>query len=437
MSWFLGPGILIPAPYFIVNWTHTFQYFWEHTQGGQANIWSFAKDTPIFEILRATVELTFHLLGYHLLFSGVALLLCGSMFLVHRAKVDFIRIAAVCGTALVSLCIIVIGRHKNEFFLASFQWMLLLSAVFAIARLDQRQQKGSLRLLGASIAGLLLTIRMNGTLTHWRNSPESLRSASWNQKIVDLIHQHQNAHVDVSAKGGSPAVFVSIAGPVNSETLRWVGTRQGFNLDAFDSNFSADITLAKASAERATYVVLPNELSADYFRWLPSASVQPSLLEWVLSNRRFKPLSSVSHESNYFVFVNASLFEANLGEISVDGFTLLEGFLGEEGPYPKWALPRVRWMNKKSARLCVLNAPIIPHRLALRFRADKEGQFDISESDGASLASVALTPGKFTDITLTYTPKTTKNCLNFSVRIDAPANPERLLLFSRIELRGE
>jgi hypothetical protein len=433
LAWFLGVGIVIAAPYFVVNGSHVVQYFWDNTRGPQSAIWSLAADTSILDLLGTNLRIGFSLPGYHLVLSIAVLLLCGLLLFAHGAKADFFRIAAVFITAFASLCIILIGRHKNDFFFASFQWMLLLSAVYAIAALDQRlQEKGKTALLGASTAGLLLAIWMNGSLTHWHNSPEALHGASWNQIIVDLIRRHESR-----ANGAPPAVFLSFAGPVSAETLRWLGTRQGLNLATFDHYISADFALAKSSAERAKYVVIPNESRADYYRWLPSAPVQSALLEWVLSNPRFKPLTPLSSDAHYFVFANAPLFEANAGTVKVDGIPILEGFLGEEGPYPQWSLPRVRWMNKETGKLCVLNSPVVPHRVTLSFRADAEGRFEVSEGEGTMLASVAVTPGKFMNLSLNYTPKTAKNCLEFSVQIAAPANPERLLLFSRIELHPE
>lgn len=438
LTWFLGLGILISAPHFILNWSPTYNHFWENTRGAQAEIWSFPTGTPILELLMGTLTLTFNILGYHLLFSVGAVLLCCGILLVQGAKADVAKIIAMCATALVSLVIIVFGRHKNEFFLASFQWLLLLSAVYAIAILDQRlHRKARFLLMGGVIAGLLFVIWKNGALMHWHNSSDSLHGTSWNQKIIDLVRQHQYSHARVSKNGSGTSVFVSFAGPVNAYTMHWLATREGFKLDAFDQHLSADIGLAKSSAERADYLVLPNELSADYYRNLPSATIQAALLEWVLSTLRFTPVTNLSSDSRYFVFANAPLLETSAGTVDVDGIPVLEGFLGEEGPYPNWSLPRVRWMNKSGARLCILNSRIAPHHVVLHFRADGPGQVAVSDGEGTTLTTVTTTPGQFTNLSFTYTPKAAKNCLAFSAQIGPPASPERLLLFSKIEVRGE
>ena len=434
---FLGLGALISSPYYLANWKHTFQYFVENTRGKYAELWSFAKDTSILESLIGIFELTFPLLGYHLLFSVIAVVLCSSILFLKNARSDLVRIFLVSATALVSFAIVVIGRHKNGFFLASFQWMILFTAVYAIVALDQKLQgKARISFLAGCILALLLTTWMNGTLTHHQNSPESLVGSSWNQKIINSVEDYESFHGDWNRKDATPTVFVPFAGPVNAETLRWLNRRNGFNIDFFSHDRSDNLEVAISSSERSKYTVLPNEGIAGYYRWLPSGSIQSSLWEWVLSNRRFKPISSTSPYAHYVVYANLALFEKSAGTVNVSSMYQLEGFLDEEGPYPRRSLPRVRWMNNERAKLCVLNVPILPHYGKLEFRSDASGRLDVFDEQGEVLAAVSLTPGKFMDISFDYLPKNTKVCLYFKARIDAPVNPKRLLLFRKIEFRA-
>jgi hypothetical protein len=440
---FLGLGFLIAAPYYLVNGNHALQYFWDNTRGSQAEIWSFAANIPFGKLLYTYLldrEGNFPLLGYHL-FYAMVLLPMGIGFLFRRgAKPEAVRILGVCAAALASLCIIVVGRHRNHFFLASFQWMVLLSAVFAIATVDARLGGRQARLFFRSIilAGLCLSLWMNGTLVHWRSPPDALRATSWNRKIVDMIRQSEESNVASRKAIRNPRVFFSFAGPVNAETVNWLGLREGFAIDAFDSHRSGDLAQARSSAENSDYVVLPSPSTSTYHNWLPSAAIQGPLLEWVAGDARFKPLTPLSPSSRYLVFVNVPRLEADSATvIRSDGIASVQGFLQKDEPYPRESLPRVRWMSAESARICLFPAISPQYEVILRFRADKPGRFEVFDEAHNPLAGIELMPGSFQELAFRTFPVQGKNCLNFSVKLDSIADPGRLLLFSRIEVKGK
>jgi hypothetical protein len=436
VAWFLGLGITISLPYFVVNGEQTFHYFWENTQGAQSEIWSFPEKMSLLNIIKSFLcdrEFTFRLLGYHLFFSIIALVMCGTLLFLRGAKADAVRIAAMGATALVSLVIIASGRHRNEFFLAAFQWMLLLTAAFAIAALDQRlNPRGKQRLMFVNVAVLVLTIWMNRTLVSRPNSPESVHSTSWNKRLIALIQQHEGTHDREGSGTAAATLFLPFAGPVNAETLFWTAAQDGLRVNAFDQH-SADIAAARVSAENSHYVILPNELRSDYYRWLPNTSIQSEMLEWVLGDSRFQPLSELTLDSHYFVFANLRLFTTKANTVVLDRLATMWGFLNEEGPYPQWSLPRVRWMSKNDAKLCIFGSPPVAHRFILRFRSDAAGQLYISDSENTKVAAVQLHPSKFSEISTEYTPKSPKTCLIFAATIPKPVDPERLILFSKIE----
>ncbi|WP_218510120.1 hypothetical protein [Variovorax sp. dw_308] len=436
LAWFLGLGFLVSASYFAIHGSQIFSYFWDNTRGGQSGIWSFSRDLSIHDLLTIFLrDFTFRrLLGYHFIFAVVALVICGVLLLRNDAKEDAVRVGSMITMAFVSLVVIVIGRHKNELFTASFAWILLLAAVFAMAALSQRLKcTGKLWLLASATAALVLTIWFNGTLESIFTPPKSTRGTSWNQKLIGLIREYESQHVGPRSATESPTVFLPFEGPVNANTLKWLAIKQGFPINA-SSQLSADFVLAKSSAENSSYVVLPNTASAEYYHWLPNDSIQSDMLAWVVANPRFKPITAPTQNSQYFVFANVPLLDANRSTVMVDGIFTLQGFLEEEGPYPKWALPRVRWMNKNPAMLCMLDSPRVAHRIDMRVLAYTAASLDVSDHDGEKLASVTLSPGQFSDVSITYTPKAGKYCLTLAAQIPHAADPERLLLFSKIEI---
>ena len=334
----------------------------------------------------------------------------------------------------------VVGRHKNEFFLATFQWLLLLSAIFGIVWVDQgfplRRSRLVLRLLATS--GLVVAIWHNRAIVPWTNSPDALRFSSWNQRIIDVIRQHQESLPGANNAVYAPKVFFTFAGPVGMDSMRWKGLREGFRVEVFDHRRSADLAQAKAAAESADYVVLPNQGLSDYYRWLPSASLQAPLLEWILADPRFKPLLPVAPESHYFLFAHLPHLEAQAGSVvTVDGIATLEGFLNEEGPYPQWALPRVRWMNRETARICLLNAAAPVYRAKLRFRANSPGRVEIFDAANSLVTAADLTPGGFQELTLDTGTVNGKSCVELRVKLSAPRHPQQWLLFSKISLEGQ
>jgi hypothetical protein len=435
---FLLLGFAIWLPYIVLNGRHTFGYFWENTQGAEAAIWSFPRDTPLPELLHETLALGFNALGYHV-WLAAALITVGGAILLIRADRTVWRLITLLLAATASVVILVYGRHKNDFFLASFQWMVLLAGLWALAAADARVRPiGARVLLGLCALALVFVIDRNATLVHWRESPDALHGSSWNARILALLKTDQLRHGTPATADGKPVVYFPFGGPVGSVTLEWMGLRERLPLAVTDSHRSADAARAFGLATDADYVVLPDELSADYYRWLPSASIQPELLERLLGDSRFVALDALTPASKYYVFANRARPRMSDDAIRVDGLLTLEGFLGREGPYPQWSLPVVRWMRTPEARVCVRREANAPLRVSLRFRPEGAGRLDLLDDHGIVIATAPLTPGTFEQIVFTYTPTTPeKSCLTLKVYTDAPLASERVLLFTQLEIRDE
>jgi hypothetical protein len=428
-------GLAIWLPYILLNWRHTFGYFWENTHGAEAAIWSFPPETPLLRLLYETLALGFAVLGYHV-WLAAALIAVGGAILLTRGDRTVWRLVTMLLAGTVSVAVLVYGRHKNEFFLASFQWLVFLAGVFAMAHADALLRRNGARAwLGACAVALVAVIDLNATLVHWRNSPDALHGSSWNERIIALLKADRLAHGAAATADGQPVVYVPFAGPVGPATLEWIGLRERLPLTLTDSHRSADATLALRLAAEADYVVLPNEQSADYYRWLPSASIQPELLERLASDSRFVPLDALAPASKYFVFANRARPRMNDDAIRVDGLSTMEGFLGREGPYPQWSLPVVRWMHAPEARVCMRHEAVLPLRVVLRFRPELAGRLDLQDDGGAVLSSMSLTPGTFEERAFTYTPRAPKSCLILKVNAKAPAESGRVLLFTQLEIR--
>jgi hypothetical protein len=432
---FLLLGLLIAAPYFLFNGGAIFHYFWDNTRGADAAIWSFDKNTPLPQLLKETILGSFPLLGYHVAFAVVTLAIAGGFLVVTDDRAAAFRLVALSFVAMLSLGIIVIGRHKNEFFLATFQWLLLIATVHAIDALWAHfRGKWRIGLLAVSVIALTIVVVSNGSIVHWTTSPEALPGTSWNERIVSVVTEDRIRSVGMGALLQPPTVLLSFAGPVNSDSVRWVATKKGLQVNAIDHHRSADIEQLKAAAGASEYVVVPNQASANYYRWLPSASIQGAFLDWILQNPDFHAITSMASTANYYIFRNARLASLGGSSLATDGLPDLKGFLPEEGPYPQWTLPRVRWMSSNPAEICTLSDRVVARTASLRFRADSSGKLRISLDGGPELRSIALAPGQFDVVSMDYTPKQKRSCLHLVVELDKTIDPARLLLFSNIEI---
>lgn len=433
---FALPTCFIALPYFLINGYNIFQYFWVNTRGGESSIWSYPSDTPIFSLLLDYLfkkDFTFALLGYNLYFSLAIVVFSIGWLSSRKDTANILKISGVLITAIVSLVIVVIGRHQNPFFLASFQWMLLLSSIFVTAIIGPQiiSKSANITFYLLIIIGLAITVYANCGLNHWTKSPDSMRYASWNKKILNIISEHQQS---IGMSVVNPKVFLSFAGSVNAEAIRWLAFKEGYQIDVYDRHRSDNFEIAKTAAENSAYIVLPNPSNSNYFAWLPSAKIQPALLEWALSNKKLKPINDLTSYSRYFVFANLSVLERTSNATEIGVISLIEGFMSEEGPYPQWSLPRVRWMTNKEAKICLLGISPQKMQVTFRFRSDSEGSLDVSYG-GSPMATINLTPGKFQSLSFDVTRYGEKSCIDLAANVKSTPDTTRLLLFSKLQVQ--
>lgn len=435
---FIGIGVLVGSPYFIVNGRQIFNYFWTNTRGESSSIWSFAPETPLLELLGEFHNYAFHIVGYHNYLAAFVIIVAGGVLIVFKRFAELKQIALQLIVSCISFAIIVFGRHKNEFFLASSQWILVLTAVFAYAYAAQRlQRKGRAVLTGLMAVGILVTSTLNSDIKYWTNSQETLRGSSWNEVIFQAIRHDFVSSVNINTYSAAPTIFVSFAGYVNSDTLRWIGYREHFLINPMSTALTNDLEAARSSAMAADYVVIPNQARANYNLQLPSAVIQTVFFKWIVNNPVFEPMQGLNPERHYFIFRNKTLRETRINQatVKVDGLPTLDGFLQEEGPYPMWSLPKVRWMSKKEARLCIFEGGGGRHLLTLRMRPNVSGVLEIFNNGKVPIGKIRLQRDVFQDAVFEFDATESPLCVDFLLQPSENPRSDRLVLFSRIELR--
>jgi hypothetical protein len=434
--WFFGIGFLIALPYVVLNGIQVFDYFWTNTRGEISGIWSYSENTPFVELVRSFFSITFNLIGYHLI--AATLVACASMGVLiaygssHDAKASALQLLV----ALVSLSIIIYGRHKNEYFLASFQWIVLLTAVFSYAKAVELLRNGrALQLNGLMLVISAVLLFANSGIKHWTHSYEASRNGgSWNQRVFDTIRDDVLEH-RTEPLSRRPVVFVSFSGPISGDSLRWIGYRDRFQLEVSSTYTSNSLDAARSTALAADYVVVPNQVKANYYSWLPSGEIQSEFIEWIFSSQHFEPVGELESDSNYFVYRRKAATEYSKDVVIVDGLATLDGFLPQEGPYPQWSLPVVRWMISEHSRLCVFGSRDGAYQLKLSMKAEHDGAMKVELNGGDEIGNVSLRQGAFRSDEFGFKATGSSFCVDFHYQSEHRALGERLVLFSSIEIR--
>ena len=191
------PAVLC-LPYFAFAWRDTYQYIFVNVLGQRSAIWQF--HGTILQHLRYYYDLPNHAgsfllgIGHVYLLSGIVL--AGMVLTLRRAALPALAVVRPAHRRRVmSFAIPACERTKNPFFGATFQSLLLLSAVISLRRLLRCGRCARTRRIHRGMRGRRLfpassaQPRRPGTLTHYFHQPvagPSLRNGA-NGQIGDRI----------------------------------------------------------------------------------------------------------------------------------------------------------------------------------------------------------------------------------------------------------
>jgi hypothetical protein len=433
---FLLTGLLVALPYFVINAKNIFLYFWTNTRGENSSIWSFSYDKSLFVVAKIFLlgnnELAANrLAGIHAVVMVIAIM-AGLGVMAYRQKLKELLISlTLVYSALISFLIIIVGRHKNEFFLAPFYSLLFVAGFFSVAYISREVGRADRRVL-LVVAWLTLgvTIYGNRSLVHWHQSAEANVFNSWNSKVVTAIAD------DMSHNDFTPSekvkLFVAMAGPVNAHTIKWIATKRGVNLDSFDLCNSAAIDDFVNAAKDSHYVLVPNESRSEYYRWLASGTVQSKFLISLRNDPRFRQISSFSVDDAYYLFANRDM---SAPIVDIEGISSLTGLGPTEGPYPQWLQPRLRWMTDSEATLCFEVTSPGRYTATLRYRPETDGSLSITDKNGKLIKNNTFKTNVFAENVFTVYLPTGNQCLNLSAQMGRLPYAKHFLLFTKIALR--
>jgi hypothetical protein len=302
---FLAIGIAVAAPYFVLAGPSIWDYFWSNTHGTAAAIWGFTPDAPLASVVRWYLldrHATFRVLGDHFYLSLVGLSIAIPALVRNRQRDELVKVGALLATAAASTTVIVAGRHKNEFFLASAQSMLMLAALVASAHCIE-PMRGRRRITWVCTWLVLLAVAVLGSrgLHPWTVDDETRTGVAWNGRIVNTIVSAE-AGVAPRAPGDPIMVFVGFAGPVSGVSIEWEALKAAVPMDVKELYLSASLADYVAGARAADYVVIANE-NSNFYRKLPSGALEPDLARWIDESPAFAPVARAATD-HYVVFRN-------------------------------------------------------------------------------------------------------------------------------------
>jgi hypothetical protein len=439
---FLAIGLTIYVPYCLFNGQRMFEYFWTNTRGEQAHIWSFSDSLPLSTLVGKVLfdrQFSFRVLGYHLFFAISAIAIGSAIIYFQGRKKPLMVIVILCSSALLSLAMIIAGKHNNEFFLASFQSLILLASLYSIAEAAVPVNGATRRFwLGLWFGLLLVVIFLNQGLVQWDTDPETRWTSRWNERIVHAIRSHIDAS---SMKPDSdfvqhhqPSVFVTSAGAVNSTTLQWTSAKIGLDVKFSDLHRSDSLAEYLKAIDSADYIVLPNQELAGYFRWLPSATIQSVLAERLLQSPDWKAIPSFSPSQHYYVLVSSKSINQLRPVFDVPRLKSVTGFLPEEGPYPQWSLPRVRWMSSKG-EVCWYGNSDTGYEISAQLRSSAPGTVKLSSSNSAEEIQVNVEPLSFAESKFKIFSPGPVPCVSLRSNLQPVKDNERMVLLKRFVVK--
>ena len=435
---FWGIGVILSLPYAILNGQEIAAYFWNNALGQNSHIWAFSRSLSMQEVAGAYYNYILALNGYYFYFT--ILVLSISLFILYQKRQfdDLKILSAQLAIAFSSLAIIVWGHHKNEFFLLTFLWLLLLTTVLAMALVCENINLKSKKIFATLI---IIGIIFAKTINYTSNPREAIRGVqtsevlrganSWNEIIFNSIRKDFQSAV-AGKNHAPPRVFFTFAGPVNGDTLAWIGYRDKYPINSNGVFISNDINKVHAESNAYDYLVIPNPNLAKYEKGIPSGQVQSDILSRTMADSNFEPIYTASSEKNYFIFRNKRVTEQYIGVIDSDGIFSIDGFREDEGPYPQWTLPRLRWMNSKEARICLADKISNALVVDIRARSPYEGQLLILNENGDSLGRINFQPNIFQEEKFLIPVNKKTHCYKFKFNKGDGIDKENLILFTKI-----
>jgi hypothetical protein len=323
-------ALLVPLPVYLLQLKEILHYIYDPVFGKANEMWRSPGTRMWHALYYFTGEGGMDMLSRHLYLlllmigSGVGLALSWGRFDMLVRLICFLVVTAA------AYAIPAVMSIKQEFFGATFDFMLIFTALYALVWIvREMQHKGS----QATVAIMLLAGLAVSHFPPVLYIPGGANSIA-RRRIVDQLY----AAMRSQGIGSGPRVFMTTTGFVNASVLDHLSLKQGlppFNFS--EISFSGNQSDFKSEIDKADFVIASEQGNSEaYGGFIPSGNIQDQTLALVRDSGEFEEVAEFPtlNPKRYFLFKRIAPFE---------GWESIEGLGALEGPYPNWILPQVRW----------------------------------------------------------------------------------------------
>ncbi|HSD39913.1 MAG TPA: glycosyltransferase family 39 protein [Rhodocyclaceae bacterium] len=424
-------GIAISLPYYLLAGRRIFQYFWSNTQGSEARIWSFPEGYSVADtIYHFFVDGYQRDAGFNLYLAGVLTFFSILILVLKRDWKAVFQVVFLVISAAASFVILVAGRHMNHQFFASFHALLFLAAIVGSVSVARRLRPAVYALWMLILAAGLSFIAFGSHRFVERDAlTENLRVASVNGQLARVVAQELRGSGKEHSVNNPVKIFVTVAGPVNSETIKWEARKLGVYSVAFDQSRTADLNIILDTVLRSDFVIIPINSEAEYFQRFPSTAVQWQVSRRIMTDPNYRRIAYGENE-HYAIFAKNALEQQRV--FNVEGDAIAQGFGQEIGPFPQWGLPKVRWMTDPQATLCFTIGG--NYLVEMTVRKSRDGQVVISGGGDGSKARIEVKGNVAARETVELVLPNALPCIHIESEPNS-TDEGGYLLFSRLNVR--
>jgi hypothetical protein len=382
--------LALAVPYYLVNCRHILQYTF-YVVAGNGRLTAELPPSWLFRM-----DYFLHGDGgrqilHHHLYILAAVIAAGAIVVTIRARAGpedrqrFLRAACLGLITLVTYLVPTMVGIKNPFFAMQFHVLLVLGGVWVMRMFLVHGREWGIGwsrflplTLGTAAGGVFWPLIPVG--------PEGSTAAAYNRVIAGVtsaVLDHAPPH---------SRVFLTGSGWLNAQQLTYLGWKHDNPLDASDRSYSSDLADEVHGFDESDFVVAADSRVGEFYNFLPAAAVQDQSLASIRQRGDFQLVATVPSETGgkFYVFQRPPKFgdweeATNLGP--------------EEGPYPQWQLPVVRWGYYPSVSLTVRASSAGTYRLRAGTRAQVDGQEITILLDGRAAAHHIFTQtSRFEDL---------------------------------------
>lgn len=386
--------LLVAIPYYAANGKGIMGYIYSTLAGRHSDVWKYHGSMTDHLLYYLTGAASKEMLDrYGILIAALGIVGMGFV-IARRRQADLVRLAAYGVATLLAFAVPTLTQSKSGFYGTTFYLLAVFGAIGSLRLIfaaEEAQIRWPRRVIGIGVIGLsLLLLMLPPQRVSW-GTPDDDRIGTLKRTFADIL-----TTLDAQRTRGMPTVFVTReAQYVSVWSLNWYARAQGFPFRFTGPCLWSDLDQYRTAMEQAHFVLAFE--TEQPFRQFVSELCAPATLALARSHRDFVAVKSFPSFDGtvYHLFQN----------VAFTGWKALDGLDAEEGPYPQWNLPVLRWGTGPCTRLSIEARSEFPLRLGLSCLSRVPDQSLTVLLDGSPIFRHALpVDPKFTEFEIPLPP---------------------------------